>query len=73
MKTNLLLEILLSPEIQDAIYLDPGSGSFILQLIIASGLGAIYMLRGYIGKFFGLFRRSGSQSEDEKKSGADEK
>lgn len=39
-------------------YLDPGSGSFIIQILIAGLLGAALALRGYWSKLFHLFRRS---------------
>lgn len=44
-------------------YLDPGSGSFIIQLIIASAAGALYMLRGYFARFLSVFRKSSSDSD----------
>ena len=33
-----------------AAYLDPGSGSYLLQLIIAGILGSLFLLRGYFGR-----------------------
>ncbi|MEJ2486676.1 MAG: hypothetical protein P8Y72_18260 [Anaerolineales bacterium] len=44
-------------------YLDPGSGSFILQVILASLVGIGFVLRGYWGKVKGLFRKD--QTEDD--------
>jgi hypothetical protein len=50
-------------------YLDPGSGSFILQLLIAAVLGSIIALRAYWGKvknfFQGIFSRKESEEENE--------
>ena len=69
--TTTLTKILFSPEVREAAYLDPGSGSFILQLIIAGAAGAIFMLRGYISKFFSIFRKSDSTSEDEEDTSDD--
>ena len=46
------------PLFETPAYLDPGSGSFILQLIIAGGLGALFMLRGYVSRFFSIFSRN---------------
>ena len=39
-------------------YLDPGSGSFIIQILIAGLLGAGLALRGYWSRLFRLFKRS---------------
>ncbi|MFP3854757.1 MAG: hypothetical protein ACLFWD_10755 [Anaerolineales bacterium] len=38
-------------------YLDPGSGSYLLQLLIAGAMGALLMLRIYWGKVKGFFAR----------------
>ena len=46
-------------------YLDPGSGSFILQMLIAGAAGAIFIMRNQIARFFGLFRRN---KDNEKKA-----
>jgi len=45
-------------------YLDPGSGSMIIQLIIAGILGAIFLLRGYWQKLFQKFRKPKDKDED---------
>jgi hypothetical protein len=43
-------------------YLDPGSGSYLLQLLIAGLLGALFVLRGYLGRvkdfILGIFTRA---------------
>ena len=50
-------------------YLDPGSGSYLLQLLIASALGAAFAVRLYwtrIKRFFsGLFGRNQEQDEED--------
>lgn len=50
-------------------YLDPGSGSFILQLLIAAVLGGLIAVRAYWGKIVnflgGVFSRSESEEESE--------
>ena len=51
--------------IMQAAYLDPGSGSFILQLILASAAGILFAMRGYIQRFFSKFRRSDSDISEE--------
>ena len=43
-------------------YLDPGSGSFILQILLASFLGALFVVRTYWQKILAFFR--GGSSED---------
>lgn len=45
-------------------YLDPGSGSFILQLIVASLLGIIFVMRRYWGKI-SMFLRNLFTKEDD--------
>ena len=37
-------------------YLDPGSGSFILQILIASLVGALFIVRVYWSKIKGFFQ-----------------
>jgi hypothetical protein len=44
-------------------YLDPGSGSYLLQLLIAAALGGLLALRAYWGRILGFFRR-GKAAED---------
>lgn len=34
-------------------YLDPGTGSYILQMILAGTLGGAYLFKGYLGKAVG--------------------
>ncbi len=48
-------------------YLDPGTGSFLLQILVATLLGAAFFLRSYIGKAFGAGRRLFSRSTEEEK------
>ena len=40
-------------------YLDPGTGSYVLQLILAAALGAALTVKMWWAKFVGLFRRAG--------------
>jgi hypothetical protein len=39
-------------------YLDPGTGSYLLQLAIAGALGASYAVRHFWARIKGLFNRS---------------
>ncbi|MEX2160981.1 MAG: hypothetical protein WD751_03620 [Anaerolineales bacterium] len=61
----LLYGILMLPVSVEHPYLDPGSGSFILQMIIAGLAGFGYIMRSQISNFFRRFRRS--KKEEEKK------
>ena len=53
-----------------ASYLDPGSGSYLLQLLIAGALGAAFAVRLYwtrIKEFIsGLFGRSQDEDEEDR-------
>ncbi|MEJ5203400.1 MAG: hypothetical protein WHV66_14325 [Anaerolineales bacterium] len=48
------------------VYLDPGSGSFILQILLAALLGGAYAVKVYWKKIKGLFIRSSSQEDKER-------
>lgn len=51
-------------------YLDPGSGSFIYQILIASVLGAGFAIRMYWRKLKGLFARHPAREKDGPKADA---
>jgi len=51
--------------IMDEPYLDPGSGSYIIQLIIASLLGAAFIVRASWSKIKIFFKRIFNNSEEE--------
>jgi hypothetical protein len=44
-------------------YLDPGSGSYLLQLILAGLLGAGFAVRMFWGRIKEFFRRGSSEEE----------
>jgi len=46
-------------------YLDPGSGSFILQLVVASLVGVGFFFRSTWAKLFGKLRKRDSSVEEE--------
>jgi hypothetical protein len=48
-------------------YLDPGSGSYLLQLLIAGLLGSFFVIRAYWEKITGFFARRSNQEEEPKK------
>jgi hypothetical protein len=49
-------------------YLDPGSGSFLLQLAAAAILGGLVALRSYWGKIKGWFGIKSKPAEDDDES-----
>lgn len=52
------------------LYLDPGSGSYLLQLLIAGVLGALFVFRGYLGRAKdSLLRMLGKGEDDEDQPG----
>ena len=63
--TLLMAGILWMPAAKETWYLDPGSGSFILQMLIAGAAGAIYVFRGYFHRLFTFFKRSDKSEDDE--------
>jgi hypothetical protein len=50
-------QILSSPPDKKLPYLDPGSGSFIFQMIIATLLGAAFVIKVYWKRIIGFFQR----------------
>jgi len=44
-------------------YLDPGSGSFILQLLLAALVGSLFILKTYWKRIISFFRKRSSQDE----------
>jgi hypothetical protein len=55
-------------------YLDPGSGSYLLQLLIAGIVGGALLLRAYwarVGGFFRRLLRRNDHSHDEQLTSAD--
>ena len=53
------MEIFFSiPLLRPQAYLDPGSGSFLLQLLIAGIVGLGFVVKSYWGKILKLFKRS---------------
>lgn len=59
----LLLVLCLLP-IQNAhAYLDPGTGSYIIQILIGVALGAGYVLKVYWGRVIGFFANLGNKKK----------
>ncbi len=64
---------LLTPPLRQAqAYLDPGSGSILIQLLIASLLGAALVLRNSWGRIISFFKRVFSKSEPAPDDGDDQ-
>lgn len=43
-------------------YLDPGSGSFIIQMLLAGGLGLAFLIKTYWRKIKGLFQKEKTEA-----------
>jgi hypothetical protein len=56
---------LLAPILRPHAYLDPGSGSFLVQLLIAGIVGVGFLIKMYWKKIKGLFNRSEPGKEDD--------
>ena len=39
-------------------YIDPGTGSIVLQMILAAIAGGVFFFRNAVARFFSLFRKS---------------
>jgi hypothetical protein len=50
---------------QNIAYLDPGSGSYLLQLLIAGLLGSLFVVKASWGKIKTFFRRVFSRREND--------
>jgi hypothetical protein len=58
------IEFLLSPLLKPNAYLDPGSGSILLQLVIGGLLGLGFLIKAFWGRIKGFFHRSDSTEEN---------
>jgi hypothetical protein len=69
---GIALDIVSSPEKMDPLYLDPGSGSFLIQLIIASLLGAALVFRTSWGRIKNFFKRDQAEMPEDEAESEDE-
>jgi hypothetical protein len=53
------------------LYIDPGSGSYLVQVIIAGVLGALFYFKGLWFKFKELFKSPGRRNKKENPQGTD--
>lgn len=61
----MFLNMLLSPLASGHAYLDPGSGSFIIQLVLAALLGGGFALKAYWKKIVGHFKKNNGEEMPE--------
>ncbi len=62
---HISLAMLLAPHLRPQAYLDPGSGSFLIQLLIAGLVGAGFIVKVYWKKIKGFFSRNVAKKEDD--------
>jgi lipopolysaccharide export LptBFGC system permease protein LptF len=53
-------------------YLDPGSGSYIIQMLIAGFLGSLYAIKLYWAKIVNFFKGNSSAEDDSLEEADDE-
>ncbi len=54
---------LLAPLKKELAYLDPGTGSFLLQLLLATSLGALFLVKTFWKRIKGFFTRLFSKNK----------
>ncbi len=47
-------------------YIDPGTGSYIFQLLIGMGLASAYLVKVYWQRILGFFSKKSGEGEDER-------
>ena len=55
---------LIIPLISTRPYLDPGSGSFILQILIATLVGSLFLIKAYWKKIRAFLKKTFSKGQD---------
>jgi hypothetical protein len=65
---HLNLAVFLAPYLRPQAYLDPGSGSFLIQLLLAGLVGAGFLIKAYWKKIKGLFNRSVAKKDNDDQS-----
>jgi hypothetical protein len=46
-------------------YIDPGSGSFILQILLATLLASLFFMKNFWRKVIGIFKKPSSPEQDD--------
>ena len=59
-----ILNLISAPLRANEAYLDPGSGSYLLQLLLAGLLGSLFVVKASWGKIKGFFRQLFNRSEE---------
>lgn len=70
--TLLLLVFVLSFTNSAFAYLDPGSGSYILQMLVAGILGSLYAIKLYWARIVNFFKGKSSVEDDSLEEADDE-
>lgn len=68
---GLVKSILSSPLTTYDRYLDPGSGSYLIQLLIAGLVGSAFMIRTFWSRIKGIFTGNDEEDEENNKSDAE--
>ena len=68
---GLIDSVLSSPLLGRDLYLDPGSGSYLLQLLIAGLVGSAFMLRTFWSRIKGIFTSDDQEEEEQNQSDAE--
>jgi hypothetical protein len=68
----LIISVALIPTRRVYAYLDPGTGSFIIQILIASLLGLALSVRLFWSRILGLFKKPAKLADDEEPTDASE-
>jgi hypothetical protein len=63
MVTHILSILLTAPHLSKNAYLDPGSGSFLLQILLAALLGSLFFFRSFWSKVVNYFRKGSAKVE----------
>jgi hypothetical protein len=58
------LSVLAAPLLNGHLYLDPGSGSLIIQVVIATLLGIGFLIKAYWKKIVNFFQHSPEEEQD---------
>ena len=69
---DLFTSVFLNVPGKENAYLDPGSGSFIIQIIIASLVGVGFLLRGYWSKLINMLRGTNSKLDEDDENDLDD-
>jgi hypothetical protein len=64
MLSNILSIILSAPNLSRNAYLDPGSGSYLLQILLAALLGSMFFFRSFWAKILKFFRKGSKDTQE---------